>query len=139
MSKAAQFLSTRERAYYGCLVTLVEIETGEMRVEHAAGYAHESGRWASERTYDNYSVFAALKRLLQEVDQWEGEWRVRTISTPATIIADLRGRQTGNEGARPAPPEASILTHIGRIDMWEGKHADEGKRDERARRRAAAG
>lgn len=132
-----QLQTTQERAYSGCIVTLVEVRTGEERVEHASGYSNDT-REGNKRIYKTLSMFGALKRLLDEVDTWEGEWKVRTISTPATILADLNGRQHGNDGARPTPPEAAILTHVGRADLWEGHHASERHKNARARRRAAA-
>lgn len=128
------FMSTRERALAGAIVTLVNTETGETRVELAQGFHFETGSH-DLRSPHHFNLNEALLRLLAEADKWDGTWRVRTISTPQTILADIRGRQPGAQGARSLAPESMILTSIGRIDMWEGHHANVAHARARARKR----
>jgi hypothetical protein len=123
------------RAYAGCIVTLAEQDTGEVRVIHRAGFSTQRGSTNSQnRTRVFYGILDALRDLCAEVDEWPGEWKVRTISTPQTIYADLQVRQEGNDGASPTPPEITLLTKIDRADLWEGNH----RHPERARQRAIA-
>lgn len=152
-------MTTPERAFAGCIVTLVNLDTGEQRVEHAAGYHYQSTEWLPpevsgrrdlsqeparmlaqlrgrtlgdgsrsirhprkrSRQTHTVNVLDALRLLLNEVDRWEGTWRVRTISTPQTILADIRGRGFGVEdGSRKiATVEQTMLGKIRRLDMAE--------------------
>lgn len=107
--------SSTERSFAGALVTLVNIDTGETRLEHAAGYKYETG---SRVTYNakqhTLGVYDALERLCREADSWPGTWRVRTISTPQTIYADIKHVRRA-----PGEPERQYLAKIGRLDMLE--------------------
>lgn len=125
-----------ERAFAGCIVTFVNTDTGELRVRHAGGYHYTRLRpdlhknpdlpRHSRRHRDTYSrsVWDCLRSLLDEADGWGGAWRVRTVSTPQTIYADLRGRKHGGKKGTDMPtPEAIFLGRIGRLDMLETAEA----------------
>jgi hypothetical protein len=152
-----QMMTTRDRALAGVIVTFVNVETGELRVEHRAGYHYQvtslpapdaaarsrhpeasersgradarlsdlpsmilsrSTRKARQRARETHTmnVHETLRRLCSEADGWEGDWRVRTICTPQSILADLRGRE---RVAERASPEQWLLSRIGRLDLWE--------------------
>lgn len=73
----------------------------------------------------------ALAAICGLLDSWPGEWRVETISTPASIYRDLQGsraelaprdlRRNGyGEPMVPegfSTPEAQMLGQIGRLDL----------------------
>src|SRR4029453_18667993 len=66
----------------------------------------------------------ALRRVIERLEEREGPWWVRSISTPATILVDVkeggRLRYQGNPPAFQATfSEPYLLSRIGRLDLWE--------------------
>lgn len=49
-----------------------------------------------------------------------GGWKIRTLSNPSTIIADLRGRATDETKSAPEP---KMLARRGRLDLLEHRLA----------------
>jgi hypothetical protein len=71
-------------------------------------------------------VKGSLLRAIAEMETWPGEWKVETISTPATILCDLQGDRTQQVRRRhdtsPSAtsiqlPEQRLLSGIGRLDL----------------------
>jgi len=71
-----------------------------------------------------------LREAIALAERWEGEWKIRVISTPTTIYRDLQGSRrplalAGNEDhvrRRPVAhndfrPERQMLALIGRRDL----------------------
>ena len=106
----------KERRDYGVVATLVNVETGETRVEHVG---------APHTTHEAVGVIAAL------CDSLGSDWKVQTLCHPLSILADLRNY--GDE--RPPFTEATLLGRIGRGDLvaWRSKY--HGLRTEQTRRR----
>lgn len=108
----------KERRDYGVIATLVNTETGDTLVEHV-GSPHT--------TQEAVRVVAAM------CDRLGPEWKVRTISHPLSILADLR-----NEGReRPPQTELTALGRIGRGDLreWQSPYLGLRTRAELRRRR----
>ena len=81
----------------GVTVTLREQTRGNLLVIHQPGTRH-----------------AALEAVCRTADRLDGEWRILTISTPRTILNDLRTR-----GQKRRSPEKEMLGGIGRLDLLE--------------------
>ena len=130
--------SGRSRAFSGAIVTFNDLETGRVRVEHRAGYSHQKGH-GKTAVRSSMGLTDVLRALMDEADNWEGDWKVRCISTPASIYLDLVGRDaTLGNANKPLPSyEATLLARAGRIDMWEGRYRMEIM--ERRRRAVGAG
>lgn len=105
-------MSSRERTKAGCIVTLREQKTGRREVRHLPG-----------KTGDTLPLLAA------ELDarNAEGEeWRVASISTPASVYRDLQGAR-GLAGvdcySQDGDPlvERGYLGRIGRLDLIESR------------------
>jgi len=93
----------------GYLVSLVRPADGEERTIHVVGTA-----------------WGAMTEMLNVIARWEGDWRVRCISSPSTIYRDLDGsrrpmgvyRQTGRT-FDPFQIERWMLAQVGRTDLLE--------------------
>lgn len=117
-------LSTYNRAVDGAIVQFVS-ETGEQRTIVAQGNPPGAGPLGAE------GVEASLLRAIAQAEGWPGLWKVEVISTPQTILRDLRGsrRQRGQprlmagsgdplvEYTTLVSPEKRYLSKIGRMDM----------------------
>lgn len=91
-------LLPRERKDYGVTVTVREQDSGEVDVIVAYG-----------------SLADALAGVCEQLDVRRGDWRIITISTPATIFRDLQGmRDTVLQSI-----ERNMLGRIGRRDLLE--------------------
>lgn len=114
-------VNTSQRSYAGCIVTLVNVETGVTTVRHFGGYDHDPGSAPdrSERRRRE-GVDDILRDLCANL---EPAWRIRTISTPQTIYQDLRGRTPPPNhpaGAAIVAPEAQLLGRLDLLHHWEG-------------------
>jgi hypothetical protein len=108
------------KATDGAIVQFVSA-TGERRTIVARGVPPLYGAVADE------GVKGSLLRAIAEMETWPGEWKVETISTPATILTDLQGnrikqehRQRGNMSPSASSlhlPEPNLLSMVGRIDL----------------------
>lgn len=100
-------LNSSERDRYGATVTLREQTSRETRVLARTGTAMD-----------------ALREIVAEADAWEGDWRVLSISTPATIFRDLQGHRFSSGGIHGEAvtieadkSEKTYLAKIGRTDL----------------------
>jgi hypothetical protein len=143
-----QLLSTEGRAFAGALVTIVNLEDGATEVVHAKGYYFQTGSnrarvlrqtawspraWRDARNYgppseaqvpgtariQKHGVLDALRALCEALEAREGDWRVRTISTPQLIFQDMQGRQPSRPGGEIAHPEPAMLTKVGYPHLYE--------------------
>lgn len=117
-------LSTYSRALDGAIVQFIS-ETGERRTIVAQGNPPGSGPLGVE------GFEASLLRAIEQAEGWPGSWKVEVISTPQTILRDLRGtrRQRGRprllagsgeprvENTKLLTPEMRYLGKIRRMDM----------------------
>lgn len=112
------YLTPAERKIYGVTATLVNTETGELKTEVFRG---------------NISVGAATKECAAFCDQLGPAWKVRTLSTPISIVSDLLN--CGQQRSKAFFTEHSLLSHIGRPDLIEmrAKYAGLRTREMRAR------
>lgn len=96
-------LGTSERRTYGVTATLVDTHTGHVRTEVFRG---------------NMNVGEATQACAAFCDALGPTWRVRTLSTPISILSDLRN----NRNQRPVGyhTEHALLSRIGRPDLIEG-------------------
>lgn len=89
-----------ERRAYGVIATIANTETGETRVEVRRG---------------DLTTLEAVRQIADLCDHLGPEWKIRTLSHPLSILADL-----WNENAeRPQLTEATLLGQIGRADLIE--------------------
>ncbi len=95
-------LGEYERKRIGCIVTAREQWTGELHVVHRSGTPRE-----------------ALRAISDELAALEGDWRVLSISTPATIYRDLQGTRQTEGFDRLALPELQWLHSLGRFDLLD--------------------
>jgi hypothetical protein len=79
--------SSYVKATDGVIVQFVSA-TGERRTIVARGAPNTTGPVGDE------GVQGSLLRAIAEMETWPGEWKVETISTPATILTDLQGDRT---------------------------------------------
>lgn len=107
------FLSTRDRSRAGITATIVNKDTGETEVIVRHGYEYQTGQRAT-RTIHRLGNKELLNDLCEELRARVGHWRIRTISTPDSIITDLNGRATEHQDA-----EARLLTVIDAMDLLE--------------------
>jgi hypothetical protein len=108
------------KASDGAIVQFVSA-SGERRTIVARGVPPLYGAVGEE------GVQGALLRAIAEMETWPGEWKVETISTPATILTDLQGNRikptTPQRGAvSPSAtslhlPEPQLLSMVGRLDL----------------------
>jgi hypothetical protein len=107
------------KATDGAIVQFVSA-TGERRTIVARGIPPLYGAVGDE------GVKGSLLRAITEMETWPGEWKVETISTPATILCDLQGDRTQQVRRRhdtsPSAtaiqmPEQLLLSGIGRSDL----------------------
>lgn len=94
-------LTPRERPDYGVIVTVQHSTSGAMQTVSEVGGAGK-----------------ALKRVVEGIDilngrDDEGRWEIISISTPATIFADLQG---GRDELQPGP-EQLLLARLHRLDL----------------------
>lgn len=64
----------------------------------------------------------ALLSIARELDERPARWRVVCISSPSTILGDLRGREHEHgygDTTQLSVPEARMLGAIGRLDLLE--------------------
>jgi hypothetical protein len=116
--------STYSRAVDGAIVQFVS-EVGERRTIVAQGIPPGRGPLGAE------GVEASLLRAIEQAEGWPGSWKVEVISTPSTILRDLRGSRRSKGRARITAgagdprveytqlvtPEMQYLGQIGRMDM----------------------
>lgn len=129
---------TETRAVDGCIVQFVRGD-GERRtvvVSGPAGFIYRVGRrpdrrsGVSARKSPLPGVDSALRAAIEKMEAWPGEWKVEVISTPSSILADLRGSRvqtgpsrTGMGGSddrtetRLLTYEALTLSRIRRLDL----------------------
>lgn len=89
------------RDAYGVTVTIVEQATRERRtIVQSRGQA-----------------IPAFRSVVEEIDELEGDWRVSVVSTPTTILADLRNDRPASR--RGESPERRFCAAIGRLDLLE--------------------
>jgi hypothetical protein len=107
------------KATDGAIVQFVSA-SGERRTIVARGVPNGHGPIGDE------GVKGSLLRAIAEMETWPGEWKVETISTPATILTDLQGDRTQQVRRRhdtsPSAtviqmPEQRLLSGIGRLDL----------------------
>ena len=122
-------LSGATKALYGIVVVLVDTDTHEEIVRHLPGYSdtHERIEW---------SVLDCVRQACELCEQLGPGWRIRTISSPTTVLRDVRNygqplytaqqshtirpRSNGRSGRIGAiSPEETLLAKIGRKEMAE--------------------
>jgi hypothetical protein len=110
--------SGHTRANDGVIVTLVDLDSGKSESRHLGGVM--ARRIGGRDNRPPQRIIAGVNdlrhELAAELDEREGDWRIRSISTPSTILTDLLWRE-GN--SRIPMPEAVMLTKIGRTDLLE--------------------
>lgn len=87
-----------ERSDYGVTVTVREQTSREMDV-----------------LVGNGPVMSALMQVCDSIDGRPGCWRVVSVSSPATIFADLQGARDPDT----TRPETVMLAKVGRLDLIE--------------------
>lgn len=126
MPVANPIINTMQRAYAGCIVTLVHVDTGETLVRHLAGYSHDKavGAPVSRGRRRRHRRTLGVDELLRDLCEYmPRDWRIRTISSPQTIYQDLQGRTPPGRGGPDAlvvAPEAQLLGRLGLLEHWEG-------------------
>jgi hypothetical protein len=108
------------KASDGAIVQFVSA-SGERRTIVARGVPPLYGAVGDE------GVKGSLLRAIAEMETWPGEWKVETISTPATILTDLQGNRLETHvrlrgAVSPSAtslhlPEPNLLSMVGRIDL----------------------
>jgi hypothetical protein len=88
------------RDSFGVIATLVNTETRECDSFVVPGL-----------------VLAAIRVVCDECDLRGNEWRIRSLSTPRTILADLIGRTATPRNGLQRFPEGNLLGRIGRKDL----------------------
>jgi hypothetical protein len=111
--------STTERAQDGATVTLVNLNTQELKVWTTQGFAYETKHWQTGITRHAYGFLDQMRDLCARVEALGGEWRIRTISTPQTIYADIKGRDVSRNGFGANSPESELLGSMGYLHLWE--------------------
>jgi predicted ABC-type transport system involved in lysophospholipase L1 biosynthesis ATPase subunit len=92
-----------EQDVHGITATVVNVENGRtMTLAEERGAALEA--------------LTAIAAFLDTLD--DGDWRIRTLSTPRTILSDLRASRSGAP-RWSTPPERRFLSQIGRLDLLE--------------------
>jgi hypothetical protein len=124
------FTNSKERAIAGFIATCVNLATGETEVTHRAGYSWQESNWRVGRRQVALSSSELLRELCRELDARPGDWRIRTLSSPTTVLSDLRGRTA--QGGVVQMPEPAILTRLGLIRFYE--HAEKHLREPRNRK-----
>lgn len=90
------------RDAYGVTVTAVEQATGDAR-----SFVEARGQ-----------ALPGLRAIVEQIDELEGDWLIRTVSTPMTVLADLRNGGSTTQ-RRGDPPERRFLAAVGRLDLLE--------------------
>lgn len=102
-------LAPNERASYGCTVTAINPATGHLLTLEAKGTA-----------------LAAIRKIAAILDGMEEDWKIRSVSTPQTIMRDLYAHRYPVRGTRRVRvgvvepknlPESNLLARIGRVDL----------------------
>jgi hypothetical protein len=106
LSGGATPFSGITRALDGVIVSVVDLDNG--RVETFSRRGAVSG----ERIIRG--ILDLLRELARELDEREGRWRVRTISSPTSILLDLRSTRL-----EEPTYEAYLLGRIKRLDLLE--------------------
>jgi hypothetical protein len=114
--KSGYSLPPSERSLYGATATLVDKATERTRVV----------------AYTGMTTVEACQEIAAECDRLGPSWRVRTISNPITIMADLRY----DGGRSRQPPEPRLLGLIDRNELLEYRLGQSHDADERRIRRA---
>lgn len=100
-----------ERARYGVIVTAREQQTGRVKTMHQIG-----------------APTGAIHEVVETLDSMEGDWKVVSISTPASIYRDLQGGRSVRADDQyehrphlsdPRTTEVSMLSRLGRLDLLE--------------------
>jgi hypothetical protein len=99
-----------QRAQDGFIATLVDLDTGRTETIVRGGLVHHRPK-PEKILVGNYDM---LRELALELDERPGRWRIRTISSPATILNDLT---VGVD--RDQQPEWLLMGRIGRPDLLE--------------------
>ncbi len=100
MPGAQLVMSGDKRSEYGCIVTAREQETDARIVLHRTGYN-------------------VIAQICDELDALEGDWRVLSYSTPATVYRDLQGTRQHEWKDTMQYPEEHVLGRIGRLDLLD--------------------
>jgi len=122
-------LKPSERKTYGATATLIRLDENEQPVD------------ALTVEFTQMSVIDAARAIAAKCDELDGDWRVRTISTPITIHRDVIGRRrpvdvrSGRE--RDLTPDVGERWLMGRIDRLDliPLHTKDERRTEGNRRR----
>lgn len=93
-----------QRDQDGCIVTVRELATDGRLV------IHETGR-------------GALACICSQLDALDGDWRIPSDSTPATIYRDLQGTREHEARDQVQVPEQSLLGRLGRLDLLDPSFA----------------
>lgn len=97
-------ISALDRRAAGGVVTLREVASGATLVRHVKGRAWATG-------------------IAELADSLPGDWRVVSISTPATVYRDLQGTRKHPWTDSVQFPEAGILGKIDRLDLLDASLA----------------
>lgn len=87
----------------GVIATLVDVDSGATTSFHVPGLARDAIRVAAARC-----------------DAMGATWKVRSLSTPRTVLRDLRdarGSLRSNGFAAQVTPEPTLLGQVGRHDL----------------------
>ncbi len=105
MAGSSNCLTPKERMDYGVTAELANIATGELRLEVVRG---------------GLTTKQATRIVCNLCDELGGDWKIRTLSSPVTIVSDLQNR--GQERVRP---EGRMLGSLGRMDLleWHAKYS----------------
>jgi hypothetical protein len=111
----------QRRALDGLIATVVDLDSGRTETRHLPGLLGKR-RMRNGKRPGADPIHVGLQDLLRllcaELDSRPGRWRVRTISTPQTILRDLQLREAGGN-LTPIAPELGLLGQIGRVDLAE--------------------
>lgn len=114
----------RERL--GLIATLREQVTDERMVLHCEGSKREG-----------------MREVAAWCDTHDGDWRVLSVSTPASVLGDLRGRwslalrKRYGDFENVASPERQVCGQIGRLDLLDASFAEADSDRKNPRRRDA--
>lgn len=84
----------------GVIATLRNLTTGECESLTAPGFLTD-----------------AIRDICEECDSRDGDWRIQSLSTQRTILADLVGRPMISNTGRARFPEGIVLGRVGRKDL----------------------
>jgi len=92
-------LGGTERGSYGAIVSVCRLD------EPGEGVLHRTGM----------TTMNALRAIVADLDEADGDWRIVCISTPVTVYRDMQAARPTGQGS--LPPETMYLAKLRRTDL----------------------